>query len=193
MIYFSGGNNVIEAFFSNNNKLVNYRYGRWLVLKSESEQETFKLYINDNYNFRTQTFVENSCDFGIEKIQNDTRTEYKATVRNCAESGTIYQKYFIAYLLDKSGTITQISSRKLSPENPYQNKYVDTFYKGDEDDIYYAILNYPAMEADGITLQSFSFAFYVSEGYDYTGNAIAVVQAWFYDLIKSNLENIVFS
>lgn len=128
-----------------------------------------------------------------QKIQNDTRTEYKATVRNCAESGTIYQKYFIAYLLDKSGTITQISSRKLSPENPYQNKYVDTFYKGDEDDIYYAILNYPAMEADGITLQSFSFAFYVSEGYDYTGDAIAVVQAWFYDLIKSNLENIVFS
>lgn len=49
------------------------------------------------------------------------------------------------------------------------------------------------MEADGITLESFSFAFYVSEGYDYTGDAIAVVQAWFYDLIKSNLENIVFS
>lgn len=177
---------MVEAILSNNNdKNVNYRYGRWLTLKSESEQETLKLYINGNYNYRTQTFVENSCDFGIEKIQKGTRTEYKATVRNCAESKPI-SKYFIADLHDKSGDIIQISSRKLRPQENYHvseyYKYVDSYYKSDEDDIYYAILNYPAMEADGFILQSFSFVLYVSEGYDYTGDTIAVIQAWVYDL-----------
>lgn len=180
-----GENNVVEAILSNNDKNVNYRYGRWLTLTSESKQETLKLYINDNYNFRTQTFVENSCEFGIEKLQKDTRTEYKATVRNCAESENI-SKYFIVHLLDQSGDrITQITSRKISSQENgriSENKYVNTYYRSDEDDIYYAILDYPAIEADGLIIRSFSFVLYASAKYDYTGDAIAEIKAWYYDL-----------
>lgn len=184
MISFLGENNVVEAILSNNDKNVNYRYGRWLTLTSESKQETLKLYINDNYNFRTQTFVENSCEFGIEKLQKDTRTEYKATVRNCAESENI-SKYFIVHLLDQSGDrITQITSRKISSQENgriSENKYVNTYYRSDED-IYYAILDYPAIEANGLIIQSFSFVLYASARYDYTGDAIAEIKAWYYDL-----------
>lgn len=160
-------------------------YKRWLTVKSESQRETVQLYTNYNSKLRTQeSFVENSCDVGIEKIQNDTRTEYKTTVRNCAESGTI-SKYFIAVIRDKSGKEFKLSSRDISTQTPFVEyyKYLDTYYTEDENGIYYAILNYPAMKADGISLQFLWFVLLVSEGYDfYEGEAIALEHAWYYDL-----------
>lgn len=177
-----GESSMVTAILSNNND--NFR--RWLVMKSESKSETVKLFLNYNFNIRTQTtFVLNSCDVGIEKTQKESRTEYKTTLENCAGGETL-SKYFIAFIRDKSGKLVQLSSRDLStPDNGRimeYYKYVDTYYTSIENDIYYAILNYPAMENDGVVLESFGFVLYVSEGYDLKGDDIAVSQIWYYDI-----------
>lgn len=76
-------NNVVAAILSKNYHSSN----RWVTLTSKSKRENLKLYTNFNSKLRfEESFAESSCDIVINKIQNDTRIKYKATVRNCAES-----------------------------------------------------------------------------------------------------------
>lgn len=166
-----------------NNKSNNWRT---LALYSESKREA--LYIITNYSpkFRTQeSFPESRCDVGIEKIQRDTHTEYKATARNCAENETL-MKRFMGVIRDKSGKEFELSSRDISTQAPYPEylvKYLDTYYTNDENGIYYAILNYSAMEADGVSLIYFWFELSVQEEYGtYSEEDIASYRFWSYIL-----------
>lgn len=172
---------MVAALLSSSNNA----YQRTLSLHSESKREV--LYILTNYSpkFRTQeSFPESSCDVGIEKIQRDTHTEYKATARNCAENETLIKR-FVGVIRDKSGNEFPILSRDISTQTHFAEyyKYFDTYYTNDENGIYYAILNYSAMEADGVSLTSFCFELSVSETYGtYFEEDIASYRLWYYKL-----------
>lgn len=134
-----------------------------------------------NPGFRTQdSFIVNSCDVGIEKLQNDTHTEYKATVRNCQDSETI-SKYFMAYVRHPSGNVGQLTHREFSPPGNEPTEII-RYYQSNERDIYYAVLNHPAMKVDGVTLQSLWFVLYVPES-NVHGVAVAARYYWYYDIL----------
>lgn len=183
VVFFLGKNNTVAAILS-----INYDdHDRWLTLKSESKRETLTIYTNYNFKLRTREFfIENSCDVG--KIQKDTHIEYKATVRNCAGSETL-SKYFLALIRDKWGNQLELSSRGNKTEVKKSfvelHKYINPHYTSDDNDIYYAFVNYPTMEADDISLELLSFDLETKE-YHYDGlygeEIIALEHAWCYDL-----------
>ncbi|XP_065921679.1 uncharacterized protein [Magallana gigas] len=174
-----GENNMFEAVFTNRK----YKYDQWITLKSTSTRETVNLISNNNYDMRAQTiFVENSCEVGVEKYERGDITEYVATVRNCAAQDKL-STYFSCLLVDQSGGSIQWGSRDLnypgSPTIREYFKYVDTYYTRSEKGVYYAVLNYPAMKADNITLERFGFVLYVIEP---NYSAIAASHYWFYNI-----------
>lgn len=154
--------------------------------------ETISMYPNLNYNFLTKTsFIENTCYVQIEKDAMGEHTKYTASVSSFADREDLenLSKYFIAYIRDKSGAIVQLTTRHLNDtenENVVSYyKYLDTYYLGSKTDSYneyYAILNYPAIEADGITVQSFGFVLYVSSS-DYYGNDMTINRSWYYQIV----------
>lgn len=153
----------------------------WLTLKSESIRETLTMLTSFNPSFRTQdSFIVNNCDVGIEKLQNDTHSEYKATVRNCQDSEAI-SKYFMAYVRFPSGNVGQLTHSEFSPPENEPAKII-RYYQSNERDIYYAVLNHPAMEADGVTLQSLWFVLYVPDSYEH-GIAPVARYFWSYDIL----------
>ncbi|XP_052692973.1 uncharacterized protein LOC128171256 [Crassostrea angulata] len=174
--------------------MVNYNdnMNRRITLRSKSKGETVSMYPNLNYNLLTKTsFIENTCYVQIEKDAMGERTKYTATVSSFADRGDLenLSKYFIAYIRDKSGAIVQLTTRHLNDtenENVVSYyKYLDTYYSGSKTDSYneyYAILNYPAIEADGITVQSFGFVLYVSSS-DYYGNDMTINRSWYYQIV----------
>nr|XP_034320786.1 uncharacterized protein LOC117687773 [Crassostrea gigas] len=174
--------------------MVNYNdnMNRRITLKSKSKGETISMYPNLNYNLLTKTsFIENTCYVQIEKDAMGVRTKYTATVSSFADREDLdnLSKYFIAYLRDKTGAIVELTTRHLN-EIENENivsyyKYLDTYHSGSKTDIYneyYAILNYPAIEANGITVQSFGFVLYVSSS-DYYGNDMTINRSWYYKII----------
>lgn len=165
---------------------------RMITVKSKSRGETIKMYPNLNYNFRVkQRFVENTCDVMIEKVTMGDRTKYTAKVTTFADREDLenLSKYFIAYIRDRSGSRIQLSTRHLN-ETENENvvnyyKYLDTNYSGNKLDSYneyYALLNYPAMEADGITVESFGFVLYVSSS-DYFGDDMTMNRSWYFQIV----------
>ncbi|XP_034318717.2 uncharacterized protein [Magallana gigas] len=177
-----------KALMVNNNDNMDRR----ITLKSKSKEETISMYPNFNYNLLTKTsFIENTCYVKIEKDEMGERTKYTATVSSFADREDLenVSKYFIAYIRDKSGAIVQLTTRHLNDtenENVVSYyKYLDTYYSGSKTDSYneyYAILNYPAIEADGITVQSFGFVLYVSSS-DYYGNDMTINRSWYYQIV----------
>ncbi|XP_052692970.1 uncharacterized protein LOC128171252 isoform X8 [Crassostrea angulata] len=173
--------------------MVNYNdnMNRRITLRSKSKGETISMYPNFNYNLLTKTsFIENTCYVQIEKDAMGERTKYTATVSSFADREDLgnLSMYFIAYIRDKS-RIVELTTRHLN-ETENENvvsyyKYLDTYHsvrKTDSYNEYYAILNYPAIEADGITVQSFGFVLYVSSS-DYYGNDMTINRSWYYKII----------
>lgn len=141
---------------------------------------------NPKYNLPPQTqFVENSGEVGIEKIAKGNSTEYITTVRNCTEQNI--RKYFFIYILDKSENGGTVLSHNLDvPDDDHgfdYHKYVDTYYRGSDKNIHYAVLNFPAMEADGITVKEFGFALSYSETFFYDeADVVAPRRLWCYEI-----------
>lgn len=165
---------------------------RRITIKSKSRGETISMYPNLNYNLLTKTsFVENTCYVMIEKVTMGERTKYTAKVSTYADREDLenLSKYFVAYIRDRSGAHIQLSTRHLN-ETENENvvkyyKYLDTYYSGNKLDSYneyYALLNYPAMEADGITVESFGFVLYVSSS-DYFGDDMTMNRSWYFQIV----------
>nr|XP_034319175.1 uncharacterized protein LOC117687105 [Crassostrea gigas] len=173
-----------EALMVNNNDNMD----RMITLKSKSKGETSTMYPNFNYNLFTKTsFIENTCYVQIEKDAMTELIKYRATVLSFADKEDLenVSKYFIAYLRDKSGALVQRTTRHPNEtENLSYYKYVHFHYSGIKTDRpeYFAILNYPAIEADGITVESFGFVVNVSS-YDYYGNDITINRSWYYQIV----------
>nr|XP_034319339.1 uncharacterized protein LOC117687202 [Crassostrea gigas] len=167
---------------------------RRMTLQSKSKGETISMYPYFNYNLLTKTsFIENTCYVKIEKDAMGGRTKYTATVSSCADIEDFENlcMYFIAYIRNKSGATVQLKTRHLNEtENEHvvsYYKYLDTYYSGSKTDSYneyYAILNYPAIEADGITVQSFGFELYVSNSdYMHYGKDLTISRSWYYQIV----------
>lgn len=167
---------MVREIFSNK------RYSeKWFTLESKSKRESLEMLTSFNPDYSTQdSFIVNSCDIGIEELQNDTHTEYKATVRNCQDSEAI-SKYFMAYVRGQSGNVFQLTHSEFSPPENESVKII-RYYQSDERDIYYAVLNHPVMEAEGVTLQSLWFVFYVQDRY-INGRAPIARYLWHYDIL----------
>lgn len=167
---------MVRAIFSNK------RYSeKWLTLESKSKRESLEMLTSFNPDYSTQdSFIVNSCDIGIEELQNDTHTEYKATVRNCQDCKAI-SKYFMAYVRGQSGDVFQLAYSEFSPP---ENEPVEIirYDQSDNRDIYYAVLNHPVMEAEGVTLQSLWFVFYVRDRY-INGHVPIAWYFWHYDIL----------
>ncbi|XP_052692959.1 uncharacterized protein LOC128171249 isoform X1 [Crassostrea angulata] len=177
-----------EVYMVNNNANMDRR----ITLKSKSKGETITMYPNFNYNLPIKSsFIENTCYVKIEKDAMGERTKYTATVTSFAEREDLenLSKYFIACIRDRSGARVQLSTRHLN-ETENENvvsyyKYLDTYYSGSKTDScseYYSILNYSAIEADGITVESFGFVLNVSSS-DYYGNDMAINRSWYYQIV----------
>lgn len=173
---------MFAAVLSNKDYNSNYK----LTLKSKARRESLLMIFNPKYNLRPQTqFVENSCEVGIEKIAKGNSTEYIATVRNCTEQNI--RKYFFIYILDKSENGGTVLSHNLDvPDDDHgfdYHKYVDTYYRESDKNIHYAVLNFPAMEADGITVKEFGFALSYSETFFFEeADVVAPRRLWRYEI-----------
>lgn len=73
----------------------------------------------------------------------------------------------MAYVRGQSGDVFQLTHSEFSPPENESVKII-RYYQSAERDIYYAVLNHPVMEAEGVTLQSLWFVFYVQERYIHT-------------------------
>uniref|UniRef100_K1QPN9 Uncharacterized protein n=1 Tax=Magallana gigas TaxID=29159 RepID=K1QPN9_MAGGI len=139
-------------------------YNSWLILKSNSTRESLTLLlIYKSANRLQTTFVENSCEIGIEKTEIGNQTEYKATTRNCGNNNVVRETFKVVLAFSKTEKTENIITR-YPGEAVYENhlKYVDT-YKVENEDTYYAIFKWPAMEKDGVTLDGLSFELWVNE------------------------------
>lgn len=154
------------------------------IIKSNTTRETIKLdfkrYIAP---IPLTSFVINNCEVGIEKLENGNLTEYKARLRNCAYQEA-HERYFMFDLLYKSGNNVQMYSLDKN-EPAFQrysqySKYAKTYYTSEEKDVYYAILNFPALKADDITVENFRFlSVYDKNLY---GDSILNGHNWIYNL-----------
>lgn len=87
----------------------------------------------------------------------------------------------MAYVRGQSGNVFQLTHSEFSgPEN--ESVKIIRYYQSDERDIYYAVLNHPVMEAEGVTLQSLWFVFYVQDRY-INGRAPIARYLWHYDIL----------
>lgn len=177
-----GNSNEFEAYIRNGHS----NYNSWLVLKSDATRETLRVLLNYNYANRSQTmFIENSCEVGIEKIQRGYLTEYIGTVKNCGYHNAVNEYFVVGLRVNNTEQIVSIASRHLkSTEIMHEEylKYVDT-YRGKENDMCYAFLNHQAMEEDGVTVESIRFELWVNEQDAYTGDAIAGVRIWKFNIL----------
>lgn len=177
-----GNSNEFEAYIRNGHS----NYNSWLVLKSDATRETLRVLLNYNYANRSQTmFIENSCEVGIEKIQRGYLTEYIGTVKNCGYHNAVNEYFVVGLRVNNTEQIVSIASRHLkSTEIMHEEylKYVDT-YRSKENDMYYAFLNHQAMEEDGVTVESIRFELWVNEQDAYTGDAIAGVRIWKFNIL----------
>lgn len=74
------------------------------------------------------------------------------------------------------------------------HKYVDTYYRGSDKNIYYAVLNFPAMEADGITVKEFGFALSYSETFFFEeADVVSPRRLWRYEILINYTEKIFVS
>lgn len=132
-----------------------------LFIKSNSTRETIKLDFNGYIGpIPLTSFVINKCEVGFEKLENGNLTEIRARVRNCAYQEA-HERYFMFDLRYKSGDTVQMYSLDKN-EPAFQryskySKYATTYYSSEEKNVYYAILNFPALKADDITVENFRF------------------------------------
>lgn len=87
----------------------------------------------------------------------------------------------MAYVRDPSGNVGQLTHSEFSPPGNKPAEII-RYFQSNERDIFYAVLNHPAMEVDGVTLQSFSFVLYVPESNGH-GGAVAARYYWYYDIL----------
>lgn len=155
-----------------------------LIMESNTTRETieldFKIYIAP---IPLTSFVINNCEVGIEKLENGHLTEYKARLKNCAYQEA-HERYFMFDLRFKSGDNVQMYS--LDKNDPsfqrysQYSKYAETYYTSEEKDVYYAILNFPSLKADDITVENFRFlSVYDKNLY---GDSFLTEHHWIYNL-----------
>lgn len=174
----------------------NRDFDRGITVKSNSTGEQVEMYPNLNFNLRTETdFIENSCDVGIEKVVSGNRTEFTATVRNCGNKD--YPSLaFIAHISYKSGNPFQLESHDLDSNKTIYDaefhKYFYSYYTSDEDGIYHAIWDFPALKADGYNFHSFGFAIDISNLHKFGdtmtamyGDIVTVVRSWYFEIMNA--------
>lgn len=140
----------------------NYGNIRMITVKSNSTGEKIEIHPNFNFNLRTQTsFIENSCDVGIGKVMRDNRTEFAAAVRNCGNKNKLSIS-FIAHLSSISHDPFLVKLQDVNLPSPvYKAMFYEYFYSynnSNEDDIYYASLDFPKLKTDGYNFHSLDFA-----------------------------------
>lgn len=139
-----------------------------ITVKSNSTGEKIEIDPNFNFNPRTQTsFFENSCDVGIGKMIRDNRTEFTATVRSCRNKNKPSLSFIahLSYLSNDpfSKEIQDLNSLSYAyPRNPNFHKYFYSYHNSNDDGIYHANLDFPALKADGYNFHSLVFAIRVS-------------------------------
>lgn len=155
-------------------------YNSWLVLQSGSTRESLTLLLKYKSANRSQTtFVENSCEIGIEKTEIGNQTEYKATTRNCDNNNVVRDTFSVGLTSSKTEKTENIITRYPGEAvNENHLKYVDT-YKVQNEDTYYAIFKWPAMEKDGVTLDSLSFELWVNEN----DALISRIRIWRFNIV----------
>lgn len=185
-LFIPEGNNVFTATIRSKD----FNSKRGLKLKSNSSREELGTNFNNKYNLPSQTqFLENSCEIGIEKFANGNATEFIATVRNCPSTDQLkVRKSLYVTVRDRYGDAALVWSG--NPFGHYKDdnifdyhKYVRLYYKGSEKDVHYAVLNFPAMKDDGITLVNFWFMLTFSELSPYQeASMVAPFRVWSYNL-----------
>lgn len=155
-----------------------------LFIKSNFTRETIKLGFSSYlFPISLTSFVISNCEVRIEKLENGNLTEYKARLRNC-EYQEVHERYFMFDLHYNSGDNVQMYS--LDKNEPafkrysQYSKYATTYYASEEKDVYYAILNFPALIADDITVEHFRFLS-VNDKNLY-GDSILGSHHWMYNL-----------
>lgn len=184
-LFFPEGNNVFTATIRSKD----FNSKRGLKLKSNSSREELGTNFNNKYNLPSQTqFLENSCEIGIEKFANGNATEFIATVRNCSSTDQLeVRKSLYVTVRDRYGDAALVWSG--NPFGHYKDdnifdyhKYVRLYYKGSEKDVHYAVLNFPAMKDDDITLVNFWFMLSFSELSPYQeASMVAPFRVWSYN------------
>lgn len=155
-------------------------YNSWLVLKSSSTRESLTLLLKYKSANRFQTtFIENSCEIGIEKTELGNQTQYKATTRNCGNNNVVRDTFSVGLTFTKTEKTENIITRYPGEAiNENHLKYVDT-YKVENEDTYYAIFKWPAMEKDGVTLDGLSFELWINEN----DAPISRIRIWRFNIV----------
>lgn len=161
-------------------------YDSWLTLYSNSTEETLLVMFNYNYANRSQTrFIENSCEIGIEKVESTFQTEYIGTAKNCEYHDVVREFFIVGLNVNNTKKVVNLASRyPYSTETIHDRylKYVDT-YKRKDKDVYHAILKWPMMKQDGVTVDSVRFELWLNEKDAFMGDAIAGVRIWKFKIV----------
>lgn len=178
-LFYSGKNNVFTVLLTRKEFSQSE-----LLIKSNFTRETIKLGFSSYlFPISLTSFVINNCEVGIEKLENGNLTEYKARLRNC-EYQEAHERYFMFDLRYNSGDNVQMYSLDKN-ETAFKrysqySKYATTYYASEEKDVFYAILNFPALIADDITVENFRFlSVYDKNLY---GDSILGSHHWIYNI-----------
>lgn len=110
-----------------------------LLIKSNFTRETIKLGLSSFlFPISLTSIVINTCEVGIEKLENGNLTEYKARLRNC-EYQEAHERYFMFDLRYNSRDNVQMYS--LDKNEPafkrysQYSKFATTYFSSDEKDV----------------------------------------------------------